>query len=128
MPYNLALLRVIFFTYTISIYLKRYHSALPTVSLSNKVALPYIGWLIDIIPVNASIYTVFVWLGRYSSTCRYDGVFISSGHSIRHRSKSGKKVLFGSQTRSSIARAYVDVLCKRLGLPRCCDHDRALGL
>jgi hypothetical protein len=63
LPYNLALLRVIFFTYTISIYLKRYHSALPTVSLSNKVALPYIGWLIDIIPVNASIYTVFVWLG-----------------------------------------------------------------
>ncbi len=63
LPYNIALLRIIFFLYLALIYSGKYRSMLPTVSLKTKVALPYIGWLIEIIPVNASLYSAVVFAG-----------------------------------------------------------------
>lgn len=63
LPHNIAILRIVFFLYLIHIYLSKYRSVLPTVSLPTKVELPYIGWLIDLIPVNAEIYTFFIFAG-----------------------------------------------------------------
>ncbi len=63
LPHNIAVLRIVFFFYLAYIYDRKYFSALPTVSLTSKVSLPYIGWLIELIPVNTSIYTVFIFIG-----------------------------------------------------------------
>lgn len=63
LPYNLAILRIVFFLYLINIYSAKLSTMLPTVSLSTKVALPYIGWLIDIVPVSADIYTYACYVG-----------------------------------------------------------------
>lgn len=63
LPYNIAVLRILFFTYLIYLYGAHIMAYLPTVSLATKETLPYIGWLIDIIPVNADLYTVFVGIG-----------------------------------------------------------------
>lgn len=63
LPFSISILRILFFLYLIYIYVIKYLSVLPTVSLKNKVALPYIGWLIDILPVNAELYTYFSFIG-----------------------------------------------------------------
>ncbi|MGE0636391.1 MAG: hypothetical protein AB7G44_02830 [Bacteroidia bacterium] len=65
LPYNIAILRVLFFLYLVFIYLGKYLSILPTVSLKTKKALPYLGWLIDIVPVNVTLYTGFVFTGIF---------------------------------------------------------------
>jgi uncharacterized membrane protein YphA (DoxX/SURF4 family) len=62
-PYGLAILRVIFSWWSIQVYEGKLLTMLPTVSLKTKVGLPLVGWLIDIIPVGAELYTVFVWVG-----------------------------------------------------------------
>lgn len=66
LPHNIAVLRILFFFYLIRIYFSKYNSALPTVSLPTKVSLPYMGWFIHIIPVNADLYTFFVCAGFIS--------------------------------------------------------------
>lgn len=77
LPYNISILRIIFFSYLILIYLAKILSMLPTVSLKNKVALPFIGWLIDFLPVNPLIYTVLVGVGIVSC------LFIIVGYKTR---------------------------------------------
>lgn len=62
LPYSISIFRILFFSYLAFIYYIEY-SMLPTVSLSNKVPLPLIGWLIDILPINADIYICFLYLG-----------------------------------------------------------------
>jgi hypothetical protein len=77
LPYNLSLLRILFFTYMIFIYLAMYNFAMPIVSLTARVPLPFIGWFIDIIPINTKIYSIFLWLGIISC------VFILLGFKTR---------------------------------------------
>ena len=62
LPYSISILRILFFSYLAYIYFIEY-SMLPTVSLSTKVPLPLMGWFIDILPINAEIYTYFIYLG-----------------------------------------------------------------
>jgi hypothetical protein len=62
LPYSISILRILFFSYLAYIYFIAF-SLLPTVSLSTKVALPLMGWFIDILPINAEIYTYFIYLG-----------------------------------------------------------------
>lgn len=62
LPYSISILRILFFSYLAYIYLIAF-SMLPTVSLSTKVPLPFIGWFIAILPINAEIYTYFIYLG-----------------------------------------------------------------
>jgi hypothetical protein len=61
-PYTISMLRILFFFYLAYIYWIKFRM-LPTVSLSDKVSLPFIGWLIDILPINANIYTGFLVFG-----------------------------------------------------------------
>ncbi len=63
LPHNIAVLRILFFSYLAFIYCTKYFSALPIVSLSSKASLPYINWLVELLPVNAFIYTTFVFAG-----------------------------------------------------------------
>lgn len=62
LPYSISIFRILFFSYLAYIYFIEY-SMLPTVSLSNRVPLPLIGWLVDILPINAGIYICFLYLG-----------------------------------------------------------------
>jgi uncharacterized membrane protein YphA (DoxX/SURF4 family) len=66
LPYNIALLRIIFFGYLILIYLSKLFTMLPIVGLKNKEGLPFIGWLIDALPVNPSLYIVIAIIGIIS--------------------------------------------------------------
>lgn len=65
LPYNLSILRILFFSYLITIYNYKLTTVLPTVSLTHKVGLPYIGWLVEVIPVNASLYTYACYMGIF---------------------------------------------------------------
>lgn len=62
LPFSISILRILFFSYLAYIYWIKFRM-LPTVSLDAKVSLPLIGWLIDIIPVNAELYSSFLILG-----------------------------------------------------------------
>jgi hypothetical protein len=62
LPYSISILRILFFSYLAYIYWIKFRM-LPTVSLDSKVSLPLIGWLIEIIPVNAQLYTGFLIFG-----------------------------------------------------------------
>lgn len=63
LPFNIAILRILFFLVLIFIYIYFYLFYLPIISLKAKVALPFIGWFIDILPVNVEIYEGFFFLG-----------------------------------------------------------------
>lgn len=62
-PYNIALLRILFFSYLIVVYIGKYYSAMPLVSLSDKVNLPYMGWLVQWLHVSPLAYIICVVLG-----------------------------------------------------------------
>ncbi len=63
LPFNIAILRILFFSYLIFLYFIQYVNVLPTVSLADKVGLPLIGWLVELIPVSPDIYTLFIIVG-----------------------------------------------------------------
>lgn len=63
LPYNIAILRILFFSYLGFIYSFKFASVLPIVSLKTKVGLPYMGWFINALPINANLYTLFFYLG-----------------------------------------------------------------
>jgi hypothetical protein len=63
LPYNISILRILFFLYLIWIYLAKYQIILPTISLQNKAPLPYVAMMVRLIPVNVNLYTAFVILG-----------------------------------------------------------------
>lgn len=77
LPYNISILRIIFFSYLILVYLSKFLSRLPTVDLKNKVSLPFIGWLIEFLPVNSAIYSILVFVGIISC------LFIIVGYKTR---------------------------------------------
>jgi hypothetical protein len=66
LPYNIAVLRILFFSYLAFLYFTKWHSALGIVGLESRVALPGIGWLIDILPINPEIYVWAVKIGAIS--------------------------------------------------------------
>lgn len=62
-PYNIALLRIFFFCYLGIIYLQFNYKFSPTIDFGEKAALPLIGFLIDIIPVNLNLYNIITCIG-----------------------------------------------------------------
>lgn len=66
LPYNIAILRILFFAYLAFIYCFKFASVLPIVSLKTKVGLPYMGWFINALPINADLYTYFFYIGIVS--------------------------------------------------------------
>lgn len=65
LPYSISILRILFFSYLAFIYFAQYIE-ITKVTLKTKVNLPYIGWLIEVLPVNAQIYKYFIGLGIVS--------------------------------------------------------------
>jgi len=67
-PYPLAFIRIIFFTYqaflfAVIFYLQHGNS----IGKLEKVSLPGIGWLVEIVPVNSEIYSWTCWIGAVVS-------------------------------------------------------------
>ncbi|MFT4545109.1 MAG: hypothetical protein ACI9EQ_001579 [Bacteroidia bacterium] len=68
LPYSLAITRILFFAYSVFIYLTVFRFGKgPSFGQLDKVALPGIGWLIEIIPVNAELYAWFCYIGAGAS-------------------------------------------------------------
>lgn len=68
LPYTLAITRILFFSYSIFLYLIIFrigHGS--NLGVLEKVPLPGIGWLIEIIPVNSQIYSWFCFVGAFVS-------------------------------------------------------------
>lgn len=68
LPYTLAITRILFFSYATFLYLILFrigHGS--NLGVLDKVALPGIGWLIEVIPVNSQIYTWFCFAGAFVS-------------------------------------------------------------
>lgn len=76
-PYTISVLRILFFSYLILIYLFKLVLIPPTVDLHSKVSLPFINWLVTNLPVNSSIYFVVAIIGIASC------VFIVFGFKTR---------------------------------------------
>src|SRR5690606_10054155 len=57
LPHNIALLRILFFSYLIFVYYSRYIDKVHLVSLPEKTTLPFLSWLTEILPVNEPLYT-----------------------------------------------------------------------
>lgn len=66
LPYNIAILRILFFAYMAMTYVHFYDSSGATLGLTSKIPLPYIGWLVELIPVNTGLYAVFAIAGAVS--------------------------------------------------------------
>lgn len=66
-PYTLSFLRILFFSYLIFIYSAKLSTVLPIVDLEHRESLPFIGWLVHILPINADIYSLFAYVGIVSS-------------------------------------------------------------
>jgi len=63
LPYNIAVLRILFFCYLGFLYFSKWYSIMQNVSLESRVALPGIGWLIDVLPISQTIYSWMVGIG-----------------------------------------------------------------
>jgi hypothetical protein len=63
LPYNLAILRILFFGYLLFVYSAKLSTVLPIVGLQNRESLPFIGWLVHIMPVSPSLYTIMAYIG-----------------------------------------------------------------
>lgn len=68
LPYNIAVLRILFFSYLGFLYFSKWLTASDNVSLESRVALPGIGWLIDVLPISPNIYSWMVVMGIVACT------------------------------------------------------------
>jgi len=66
LPYNIAVLRILFFSYLSFLYFSKWHSAITIISLENRVALPGIGWLIEILPISPALYVWAIKIGLFA--------------------------------------------------------------
>ena len=66
-PYNLALTRILFFTYSIFLYLVVFPFSTNSFAGLTKVSLPGISWLINIWPISDSLYLWMCYLGAFSA-------------------------------------------------------------
>ncbi len=62
-PYNLTALRILFAGWSIVVYLEKLQYMMPTVELEQRVELPLIGLLVDVLPISGDIYTTVVYVG-----------------------------------------------------------------
>lgn len=65
LPYALAITRILFFSYMIVVYFSFYFNHGADIGKLEKVSLPGIGWLIEILPINSHIYTVMAIAGAF---------------------------------------------------------------
>lgn len=63
LPYSLAGTRILFGFFLYSEYQAFSDTAAITIGQFDKVGLPFIGWLINIVPVNTEIYSAFCLIG-----------------------------------------------------------------
>lgn len=63
LPFNIAILRIFFFIYLARIYINFNFKFSPTIEFGEKTALPFLGSLIDLIPVNTTLYGIFTIIG-----------------------------------------------------------------
>lgn len=77
LPYTISILRISFFLFLMLNYISSYFLFINQVSLSKKEALPFIGWLIDILPVNSDLFQYSIYLGMISC------LFIVVGYKTR---------------------------------------------
>ncbi len=66
LPHNIAILRILFFSYLIFIYYSFHSYKITNVSLQQITPLPYIGWLMKLIPVSEQLYTMSMVAGIVS--------------------------------------------------------------
>jgi len=66
LPYNIAVLRILFFSYLAFLYYAKWNSVLEIVGLESRVALPGIGWLIEILPISPEIYVWAIKIGMFA--------------------------------------------------------------
>lgn len=62
-PVNIAILRIFLSIYLIFIYLIFLKEHIQTVDLSKRASLPFIGWLMNITPINSNLYSGAVIVG-----------------------------------------------------------------
>jgi hypothetical protein len=63
LPYNISILRILFFSYLGFIYSFKFATVFPLIELKTKVSLPFLGWLIHSLPVNSQVYSWFFYAG-----------------------------------------------------------------
>ncbi|MBL4587155.1 MAG: hypothetical protein JKX84_08895 [Flavobacteriales bacterium] len=67
-PYSLAITRILYFIYSINLYLMLYLDGRSDhIGVLKKASLPMIGWLIEILPITPEIYTGICYLGGFFS-------------------------------------------------------------
>lgn len=77
LPFSLAGTRILFALFLIFTYLESYSNHAQNIGALKKVGLPYLGWLIELVPVNPQLYTHFCIAGM---VC---GLFIAVGFQTR---------------------------------------------
>lgn len=77
LPYSLAGTRILFALFLIFTYLESYGKHAQNIGALQKVGLPYIGWLIELVPVNPQLFAFFCFAGM---VC---GLFIVVGFQTR---------------------------------------------
>ncbi len=66
LPYNIAILRIFFFLNLARIYISFNFKFSPTIEFGEKTALPFLGSIIELIPVNTTLYGIFTLIGVVS--------------------------------------------------------------
>ena len=67
LPYSISITRVVFFIYLIYVYLSIFKTGYGNFNNLQKESLPFIGWLIDIIPITNRIYSFLCYFGAFSA-------------------------------------------------------------
>ena len=63
LPYSISITRILFFSYLLFLYLNVYIYNSSNFEGLQKIGLPNIEWLIALLPVNSSLYTMMCYLG-----------------------------------------------------------------
>lgn len=67
LPYSISITRLLFFSYLFFLYLGQFKRKAYLVENLEKVALPGIAWLIEIIPINAELYVWMCYAGALAA-------------------------------------------------------------
>lgn len=77
LPYSLAITRILFFSYSAFLSLGYAYGFYANIGVLDKVALPYIGWLIHVLPVSSNIYLAMCVISSISA------IFVAIGYKTR---------------------------------------------
>jgi len=75
LPQVLAFFRIFFFGYLSLLYIREFMPLASNLGAINKVALPTIGWLVDLTPVSSELYTAICVIGAVFSLLSAIGLF-----------------------------------------------------